>query len=120
MPTETILQITRTVTVPDSDASFEIQSVSLGSAQCPTSALNFPLVSGVFTINSATAQQFTVAFGATLGAPPTRIRLTLLMPSTSAPMPGLGAASISTTNFALCLTGPTGNTTTKVFWEALE
>lgn len=120
MANETILQITRVVTLPDSDASFEIQSVANGSAQCPCSALNFPVASGIFAITSATITSFTVALGVTLGSAATRVRLTLIMPNTSANMPVIGASNLTTTNFVLNLSGPTGNTTTKVFWEVLQ
>jgi hypothetical protein len=119
MADETILEITRTLTTPDLDASFEGQSAANGSFQCPVSALNAPMDSGVYAITSASAVSFTVAFNYTLPQTPTRIRLTLLMPNTSASMPGIGAVINNAINFALCLTGPTGDTTHKVFWEAL-
>lgn len=122
MADETILEIGRVVTVPDADASLEGQSASLGSFQIPYSALNYPLDSGVFTISSASLSSFVVPFNYTLRSVPTRFRLTLIMPpgaTGATPMPGLGALPNSTANFTLLLTGPTGDTTHQVFWEAL-
>lgn len=119
MADETILEIGRTVTIPDADASGELQSVANGSAQFPLAGINYPLDSGVFAINSATAVNFVVPFNYTLRSVPTRIRLSLEMPNTGASMPGLGYVLNDTVNFALCLTGPAGDTAHFVFWEAL-
>lgn len=120
MANETILEIGQTLAVPAADASMEGQSASLGSFQIPMSALNYPLASGVFVISSATLTSFNVAYpGAPLRSIPTRIRLTLLMPSSGASMPGLGAVIVDANSFTLVLTGPAGDTTHQVFWEAL-
>ena len=121
MANETILQIGRAVTVPDADASLEIQSVASGSAQIPVSAFNVPLDSGLYTIASATAVLFTIDYPhGPLAAVPTRFRLTVIIPNATA---NLIAAFIvggwNATDFQLAISGPAGDTTHTVFWEAL-
>ena len=119
MANETILDIGRSVTLPDADASMEIQGAALGSAQLPMSALNYPLDSGIFTIPSATLISFTVAFSYTLRSNPTRIRATLIGTGSTGSIPGFACVPASTMAFNLQLTGPTGDTSHKIFWEAL-
>jgi hypothetical protein len=116
---KTILGITRTVAIPDSDASLELQSASLGSGQFPASGLNFPIASGIYTIASAAATAFTVPYGSTLASNPTRFRVTLNGLGTTGTMPVLAATQGTTANFLLTLSGPTGDITHTVFWEAL-
>ena len=124
MPTELISQIPTQITRQRSDDLMEVQSPSLGaagSAGLTLASLNPPLDSGIFTIFSAAAVNFTVNFNSTLPSIPTRFRLTLLLFQNTDPMPALAVvySTVTTANFNLVLTGPTGNTRTKVFWEAL-
>ena len=119
MATSSILGIGTTISAPRTDDSMEVQSVSLGSAQMPMSALNTPMDSGLATLSSATAVTFTISYHSTLATAPTRWRLTLILPSVTASIPGIAVVPGTTSQFTLVLTGPTGDTTHKVFWEAL-
>ena len=97
----------------------ECQGAALGSFQMPMSALNYPLDSGVYTIPSASVISFTVPFNYTLRSNPTRIRATLIGTGSTGTIPGFACVPSSTMAFNLQLTGPTGDTAHKIFWEAL-
>jgi hypothetical protein len=121
MANETILQIGRTVRVPDVDASMELDGVALGSAQVPCANLNLPLDSGLYTIPSATAVLFTVNYpNGPLPVAPTRFRLTKIIPTAGANMfDAWIVAGWNATSFQLAISGPAGDTSHQVFWEAL-
>lgn len=114
-----ILDIPRTVAIPDADASGELQSVASGSGQFPLAGLNYPLASGVLNIDDAAQTSWTVSYGATLRSNPTRFRLTLMLAADGDTMPGLAAVLGTTTSFVINLSGPAGVVTSQVFWEAL-
>ena len=123
MANATILEIPRSVTQPDLDASAELQSASLGSGQFPLSALRWPLAWGTFTIPSATATLFTINFNASGGpleVEPSALRLTKMIPSSAAVLyDAWVVGGWNATSFALEISGPVGDTNHKVYCEAL-
>ena len=98
-----------------------VHGVALGSAQVPCANLNLPLDSGLYTIPSATAVLFTVNYpNGPLPVAPTRFRLTKIIPTAGANMfDAWIVAGWNATSFQLAISGPAGDTSHQVFWEAL-
>jgi hypothetical protein len=78
---------------------------------------------GTFTIPSATAVVFTVDFQAgavALAVTPSAIRLTKIIPTSGSYMfDAWIVAGWNATSFQLAISGPSGDTTHQVYWEAL-
>ena len=124
MATSTIIGIPTTVTQTRSDDYIELQSTSAGSANILASnAFGRLLANNVYTITSSTATLLTINYlmSGSLPVTPTRIRLTFYTPSSTAALiqGNVVSSTISATSFQVQLFGPTGDTTHKIFWEAL-